>query len=170
MPRMNTVRTPHKRMFWVLTLALMLLTPVAASAAPARIGQPITLRGLQNGERLRVTVLKVLAPLEVGEFDRPSKGKRYVGIELRLKNVGTRRYSDSPGNGATLIYSGGRQADSTFVLEGPCGGSFSSSVKLAPGSSRRGCIAYEIPKGTFPKRFQFTMNSGFADQTGEWTL
>lgn len=43
-------------------------------------------------------------------------------------------------------------------------------AKIAPGSSRVGCIAFDVPSGVRPKTFQFTLNSGFGDQTGEWRM
>jgi hypothetical protein len=41
-------------------------------------------------------------------------------------------------------------------------------VKIAPGSKRAGCLTFEIPKTANPGVFQFTLDSGFADETGEW--
>lgn len=36
--------------------------------------------------------------------------------------------------------------------------------------SQQGCIAFELPTGETPREFQFTLDSGFANQTGEWSL
>src|SRR5829696_2008734 len=48
--------------------------------------------------------------------------------------------------------------------------SIGSSIKIAPGSKRAGCLTFEIPKTAKPAVFQFTLDSGFADVTGEWQL
>ena len=141
----------------------------AGSAHKAKVGDTLTLPG-NTGESLAVTVNGVIDPLPQSEFDTPEPGSRFVGIEITLKNVGSKAYSDSPSNGATLLSTTNEQANSTLVASGPCGSSFASSVKIAPGDLQRGCIPFQLPQAQQPGTFQFTLNSGFADQTGQWSL
>ena len=112
----------------------------------------------------------MIDPLPAGEFDTPSTGKRFVGVQMTVRNVGSAPYDDSLGNGSTLITKGDGQADSTIVSEGPCDSSFSSDVKIAPGDTRSGCIPFEVPSGARLRGFQFTPDSGFAGETGEWRV
>lgn len=146
----------------------------STSAPPkrARLGDAITLQGNTDaGEpAMKVTALKVLDPLAAGQYDTPAAGKRYVGIRVRLTNVGSTTYNDAPSNGATLIITGDEQAQSTILSGGECGTDFVSAAKIAPGESQVGCLPFEVAKGKQPKEFQFTLASGFGNQTGEWRL
>jgi hypothetical protein len=119
---------------------------------------------------MAVTSDQVLDPLTVGPDDQADSGQRFVGVWITLKNVGTTAYSDSPSNGATLLSTGGEQANSAIVSGGPCGSGFGSAAKIAPGEGERGCLAFQMPVDQRLGEFQFTLSSGFADQTGEWTL
>jgi hypothetical protein len=105
-----------------------------------------------------------------GEFDSPDGHNRYVGVKVALKNVGSTQYDDSPSNGAVLIYGSDEQADTTLLTGGPCSGSFASSAKIAPGARRQGCIPFEVSGHKKVKTFQFTLDSGFGPQAGEWSL
>lgn len=133
------------------------------------VGSAATLTGFDNVQ-MRVTLVKVIDPLQGGEYDEPDAGKRYVGIVIRLTNTGATAYDDAPSNGATLLLSNDEQASSTLLIGGECESSSFSSVKIAPGGSRRGCIAFEVPANRKATAFQFALDSGFSDQTGEWKL
>jgi hypothetical protein len=135
----------------------------------ANVGSTITLHG-QNGEVLAVTVDGIMDPLAVGSIDQADPGQRYLGVQITLKNVGAVSYSDSPSNGATLLSTINEQATGQIVTGGPCGNDFQSSVNIAPGNTEQGCLPFEMPNGQTPGTFQFTLNSGFADQTGQWSL
>lgn len=45
-----------------------------------------------------------------------------------------------------------------------------SEVKLKPGAKALGWIVFEVPKASKVSVVQFGMDSGFAQQTGEWKL
>jgi hypothetical protein len=143
---------------------------VKKSAQAAKVGDTISLKGTGDGTKLDVTVVKVADPAKSSdEFTTPDAGKRYVGVQFRLVNTGSAAYDDSPSNGAQLADSGGQRFDATFadITAGP---SMASAVKLQPGGKALGWIVFEVPKGSNVATVQFTMNSGFADQTGEWKL
>jgi hypothetical protein len=139
-----------------------------AASPKAGLGDSITLKG--SDTKMRVTVTKVVDPLPAPEFQEPDHGKRYVGVYVKLRNVGSTTYDDSPSNGATLITSGDEQADSTLLEGGDCSSDFASSAKISPGSQEQGCIAFQIKRSKRPRRFQFGLDSGFGPQTGEWSL
>jgi hypothetical protein len=134
----------------------------------AGIGDSITLAG--SDAKISVKLLGIRDPLSAGDYDQPDSGKRYVGIMIEMANVGTTTYKDSPGNGATIIYGNDEQASNTLVVGGPCAGSFANDVRIAPGAKRRGCIPFELPKSRKAKMLQFALDSGFADEDGEWVL
>lgn len=135
----------------------------------AKIGSTLTLEGFQ-GEKMQVKVLDYLDPATAGEFDQPQSGGRFVGVKIRMTNAGGTAYSDSPANGAKLITNTDEEADATITTGGSCDATASSSTKIAPGSSRVLCLPFEIPASQKGATFQFTLNSGFADETGEWSL
>lgn len=135
----------------------------------ARLGDAITLKG--TDAKLKVKVLRVSRNLQVGEFDKPqSPRNRFVGVFVRLTNVGRKTYKDSPSNGAKLITSHDEQADPAIITTGSCSSTFASDVTLSSGSSQQGCIPFEIKRSAKPKTFQFGLDSGFGPQTGEWSL
>ncbi len=140
----------------------------SSSRSPAHVGETLTLVGQET--TLKVRVSSVLDPLTTGAYDSPASGKRYIGVQLVVKNVGDHTYSDSVSNGSTVVLKGDQQADSTIVSDGPCGGGFGSDVKIAPGDTRAGCIPFEVPSGVRLRSFQFTPDSGFSDETGEWNI
>jgi hypothetical protein len=142
-------------------------TPSAARRAG--VGDSLPIHG-DDGESLAVTVDQVMDPLPVGQFDQADSGQRFVGVQITLTNTGAVAYSDSPSNGSTLLSNTDEQASGEVVTGGPCGNDFQSDVKLAPGDSQQGCIPFELPDGQTARTFQFTMDSGFADQTAEWHL
>jgi len=139
-----------------------------SSRSPAQIGDTLTLVGQETTLKVRVT--SILDPLSGGAYDSPASGKRYVGVQLAVRNVGDHPYSDAVSNGSTIVLRGNQQADPTIVSDGPCGGSFGSDVKIAPGDNRVGCIPFEVPSGVRLRSFQFTPDSGFSDATGEWDI
>lgn len=148
-------------------------TSDSSSSTPqkaAGVGDTLTLKGQDDGEKMAVTLLGVIDPLSVGEFDSPDKGKRYVGVRIALKNIGTAAYDDSPSNGAALLTRTDEQLDTTIVSGGPCDSPFASSAKIAPGARQQGCIPFEAPRGAKLKTFQFTLASGFGPDAGEWRL
>lgn len=135
----------------------------------AEVGDAITLKD-SEGNPYKVRVVKVIDPLKAGEFDSPTRGERYVGVRISINNVGDGTYNDSPSNGAALIDTRDEAHDPTILTGGPCGGGFSSSTRISAGTRRVGCIPFEVKKRRKLATFQFTLNSGFGPQTGEWSL
>lgn len=133
----------------------------------AAVGDAITLRGTEDGLQVRVTVTSVIDPGTAGEFMEPSEGQRYVGVDLQLENVGTLPYDDSPDNGAQLIDQDNRQYSPTFAEINDCQ-TFGGGVTMSPGDTRAGCVIFAIPEPAALRSFQFTLDSGFAPQTGVW--
>lgn len=136
----------------------------------AKVGDTLTLEGFEEGSKLDVTVVKVADPAKsADEFMQPASGKRFVGVQFQLVNTGEAAYSDSPSNGAQVADSEGQQFAATFgdITAGP---SMASSLKLKPGAKGLGWIVFEVPEAAKVDTVQFTMDSGFADKTGEWKL
>lgn len=144
-------------------------TAAGTTAKPAAVGDSLTLSGV-NGLKLAVTVTKVVDPEHGGRFDRPDSGDRYVGVFIRLRNVGATSYEDSPSSGSQLLPSGGEQARGVDLTSGGCSGDFSTRVVIAPKSAQTGCIAFELPRRQAPATFRFTLNAALRTDTGVWNL
>ena len=129
------------------------------------LGDTLTFENGSGDVNVDVTVTKVLDPAPVGDYDEPEDSSaRLVGVELRIKNNGSRLYEGFPD--ATLVYGEDEQTDTIIVSGGACAG-FSDSVSIRTGSARKGCVVFEVPAGKNPKRLQFVVDPV---EPGEWRL
>lgn len=141
---------------------------VSASVKPAALGDTIAVSGF-NGEKLTVTLVKLFPDAKgADEFTNPAAGKVFYAAQLRITNTGSKAYSDSPDNCATLKDASGQQfqSDPSDVTAGQSFG----SVNIAPGDSVLGVVVFQVPSGDKPVKLQFTPDSGMADSTGQWNL
>lgn len=145
-------------------------TTEAPEEKTAAVGDTLTLKGIEDGEQLDVTLKQWLPTAEPAtEFDIPQDGKRWAAAQFELVNTGSKVYADSPQNGAKAADSQGQRFDSWFgeIKAGP---GMSSDVSLPKGEKALGWIVFEVPKDSKIVSVQFGMNSGFSDQTGQWTV
>lgn len=142
----------------------------APAEKTAAVGDTLTLKGMEDGEQLDVTLKQWLPTAKPGtEFDVPQDGKRWAAAQFELVNTGSKVYADSPQNGAQVADSEGQRFDSWFgeISAGPA---MSSDVSLPKGEKALGWIVFEVPKDSKIVTVQFAMNSGFSDQTGQWSV
>ncbi|MGW7439230.1 DUF4352 domain-containing protein [Streptomyces sp. NPDC054849] len=149
--------------------------PAASSSAPAQqtatVGSTLTLKGNGEGEQIAVTVKKWVDPAtSKDQYMKPADGSRYVAAQLELVNTGSAPYDDSPSNGAKVADAEGQQFNSTMTLGITAGPELPSGVKIAPGGKALGYIVFEVPKDSKVALLHFGLNSGFASQTGQWTI
>jgi len=148
-------------------------TPTKAAPkkpAPAKIGDTITLHGMEGGSQLAVTMVKWVDPAKgADEYTTPDSGKRFVAVQVRIVNTGKGVYDDSPSNGIQVADTKGQRFDSDFneVSAGP---SMAPEVKLRPGDKALGYITFQVPKASRVAQVQFSMDSGFADEAGQWNV
>jgi hypothetical protein len=150
--------------------------PAADKPAPApkpsvaKAGDTITVKGIEAGEQVDVTLKQIADPAKpADEFFKPDDGNRWIGAQFEIVNTGTKVYADSPGNGAQLADSKGQRFTTTFA-EISAGPAMTSDANVPPGEKVLGWLVFEVPKTSTPATIQFTMNSGFSDQTGQWKL
>jgi Domain of unknown function (DUF4352) len=136
----------------------------------ARVGDTLTLSGFEEELQMAVRVQEVYDPAQPqGRFDRPESRTRYVAVGMTLENVGSDVYSDSPSNGAFLIDTEGQQF-TTWLGPSWMIAKTLAPPRIAPADSRLGCVVFQVPEPVVPDRFQFTLESGFGPETGEWRL
>jgi hypothetical protein len=138
------------------------------SSGSASVGDSITLHGSDAGLEMRVAVQDVIDPAPFEQYFGPGRGKRLVAVKLRLANVGGKVYNDSPSNGATII-DRQDQGYTTALLPTTACPDLGSPI-IRAGDRRVGCITFEVPKLAKLRAFQFTLDSGFGPETGEWQL
>lgn len=137
------------------------------STKTAEVGDAITLAGNDDALQMKVTVLEVVDPAKKAQFSSAGKNERLVAVKIELENVGDAVYSDAPSNGATIIDAESQGYDAFFADEvEPALG----TPKIAPGDKRVGFLTFIIPKSVEISTLQFTLDSSFGPETGEWSL
>jgi len=146
---------------------------LAGSNVPSRtgglaMGSPHVLQS-NDGGKVSVNVLQVIDPATGQDGYVPKPGYRYVGVQIRLGNVGQSVYDDSPENGAILVDDRGEQhyADLAEVTDGD---GFGGHVTLQAEETRAGFIVFQLPQNVRAATFQFALDSGFAQNMAQWTL
>jgi hypothetical protein len=142
----------------------------SASSSPARVGSTLTLTGNEAGEKMAVTVTRVVSHAQPGdEFSSPDPGKRFYAVQFRLADTGTTAYSDSPSNGAAVVDSAGQSYQATIYNVAGCQ-SFPGTENIAAGDKGLGCVVFQVPEGAKITKVQFTLDSGFGPATGQWAV
>jgi hypothetical protein len=141
---------------------------VPGQSTGAAIGAPQILQS-NDGGKVSVNVLRVVDPATPQDGYEAKPGSRYVGVQIRLGNVGATVYDDSPENGAILIDDHGDQhyADLAEITDGD---GFGGHVTLQAEDTRTGFIVFQLPVGTHASTFQFALDSGFSQNVAQWTL
>lgn len=137
-------------------------------AAGAR--KPVVLESDDTTTRVRARIVRVLDPVQVGEYDAPEAGRRFVGVEVKLTNRSAFPWTADAD--ATLIVSGDRKASDAYISGGPCGDQ-DGGAKLAEDESLTQCFPFEISEDAEPKRFELTImpESGEPSSlTARWPL
>ncbi|WP_275674632.1 DUF4352 domain-containing protein [Streptomyces sp. MUM 178J] len=140
------------------------------AAKVAAVGDTITLTGHDEGLKVDATLKQWLDPAKsADEYIQPQDGKRWVAAQFELANTGTAVYDDSPSNGTQVADADGQRFHSGYgeISAGPL---MTSAAKVPPGDKVLGWIVYEVPKDSKITKVQFGLNSGFADQTGQWAV
>ncbi|OKJ11750.1 DUF4352 domain-containing protein [Kitasatospora sp. CB01950] len=141
-----------------------------SGAQTAKVGDTLALKGVEKSNAADVTLVKVVDNAEgANEYTKPADGKRFVSVQFRVKATGSAAYADAPANSAKILDDQG-QGYSATVAETKAGPEFPVPANIAPGESALGFITFEIPSGAKLDKVQFALNSGFAQQTGQWKL
>ncbi|MCP9210220.1 DUF4352 domain-containing protein [Streptomyces cucumeris] len=134
------------------------------------VGDTISLKGAEDGEKLDVTLVKWLDPAKSADSHTiPSPGKRWVAAQIRLVNTGSESYRDSPPDCVRVADADGRRYDAT-VADIAAGASMATDLKLTTGEKTVGWVVAEVPKGSAVTSLQFIPSGGAADETGQWAV
>lgn len=143
-------------------------TEAEEPSGPAKIGDAITISGFNDGEQVKVTVLKIQNTTPKNEYITPEEGNRLVAVQFRIENIGTAAYDDSPSNGARVIDADSQQFDADVVFSDSAPGpDLPSAMKIRPGGKAVGYLVFQVPRASKIAGVQFGMNSGMGE-TAEW--
>jgi Domain of unknown function (DUF4352) len=146
-------------------------SPIAsASPSPVPVGHTLSLTGINAGEKLDVTVVKVVDPARGTELSSPPSGKRLVAVQFRLRNTGSTTYNDSPDNGAKVVDTKGQGFDSAITDTTSAGPNFPATTTISPGGKALGFIVFEVPTGSKIAMVQYALDSGFSTDVGQWKV
>jgi hypothetical protein len=135
-------------------------------------GQALTLYGFEAGQKMSVTLAKVVPAARPGDqFSAPGAGDQLYAVQFQLANTGSAAYDDSPSNGVKIVDSAGKSYSPTFLVDSVTGcPMFAAVEKIKVGGSAEGCLAFQIPATAKITEVEFTLDSGLASQTGQWTV
>ncbi|MET9319195.1 hypothetical protein ABZX75_03200 [Streptomyces sp. NPDC003038] len=158
-------RGPGRRRLRGGLAALALLAPALLGVAPGGSGETISLSGIEPGERLDVTLVRVVDPTGPA----PDDSDRLVAVQFHLENTGTAVYEDSPAASAHLLDSEGQRFGGLNVATA-AGPGFPDTVFLKPDGTALGFVTFRLPQDADPAAVQFALNGGLADDVGQWSL
>ncbi|MDT9694705.1 DUF4352 domain-containing protein [Streptomyces sp. P17] len=152
----------------VLAGSALALAPVSSDG---KVGDTLSLTGIEDAEKLDVTVTKVVDPARAeNSIFKPDEGNHLVAVQFRMKNTGRVEYTDAPSFGAEVIDQKDQRFDASIIYATTAGAEFPGSVTIRPGAKAVGFLTFEVPDGSRVVAVQYTMNSGFSDDTGEWKV
>ena len=123
----------------------------------------------QEGNRVAVTAVSVEDPVARGSYVlKPDRGKRWVGVKLRVEALGPGAYDDSVGNASQLTAGGKRLKSDSSEPEG-CP-SFPATTNLAEGSTETKCVIFQVPTGDEPTELTYSPSSRFSPDLATWRL
>lgn len=145
--------------------------PTTTSAPVAHVGAVLVLKDTgTTPATYHVALVKVIDPAAGSDqYTTADAGKRFVGVELTVTNIGTAAAQDYPDNDAKLFDGGGQSYSSDVNSIAGCQ-SFSPPVNFTAGESVTGCVVFQMPTGATPAKFQYSPGSGFSSQFGEWLI
>lgn len=144
----------------------------ANGAKAAKLGDSITLAGDRAGDKLTVTLVKVVTSgvSATDGYSTPDAGKHYIAVQLRLTDAGTGTYSDDPYLDVKVLDAAGQSYDPEITLTASSAGQgLASTVNIAPGDVQLGYIVFQVPNGDAPARIQYSLDGGFG-ATAQWSL
>jgi len=144
--------------------------PASHAKTVAHIGSTLDLTGDSSGEKMAVTVVKVINRAHGADmFSTPNHGMRFFAVQFGLRNIGSATYNDSPSNGAKVVDSTGQSYQSDISNVRNCQ-SFPGSETIASGATGLGCIVFQVAKHARITEIQFALDSGFASDIGQWNI
>jgi uncharacterized lipoprotein YajG len=141
-----------------------------ASPSKAVVGDTLSIAG--NEAKLEVTLLKTKRGPAVKAYGTQMSPAAFA-VMLRIKNTGTKVYDDSVSNCAVLVDVKDQTHNAEFSMMDKSGNLIAGmleSVKISSGDQRSGWVFFAMKPSQKPRTLQYTAESGFGPEVGEWSL
>lgn len=150
------------------------VTPADGGTSPAKAtaGVGDTLKIAGNDSELEVTLTKTKRLPAAKAYGMEIHPALY-GTQLTVKNVGNKVYDDSISNCVVLVDTKDQSHNAEIAVSDESGNTLAGtleSVKIAPGDKRSGWVFFALKPKTKARTLQFTADSGFGPEVGEWSL
>lgn len=120
--------------------------------------------------KLDVTVERVIEPASgASSYSKPASGKAFVGVKLRVKNIGTKSYENNANNETTIILSNGNASVADYNPIAGCGNFDNGQITLAGGASKTGCVTFQVGGGQTVVAVRYG-STVFPGTTAEWRV
>jgi hypothetical protein len=138
------------------------------------IGVTRTLTGSTMGspnEDIAVTVVKVVLAPSSSEYGfGPGPGEQWVAVEVRIKNLSSGPYIDSPSDCVNAVDAANQSITADEDAPTSVGPQFADRVTLTAGSSVVGVVAFSVSNGDKLEKLQFVPEQGTGTDVGNWAL
>ena len=148
-------------------------TPSPGTSAPptgtstAQLGSTLPVSD-SSGTQLDVTLTKVIDPASgANSYAKPTSGKRFVGVKLRVQNNASGTYQNNANNETTIIVSGDKTLHADYNPIANCGNFDNGQIKLKSGAASIGCVTFQVPKGQQVIQVRYA-NAVFPGTTAQW--
>jgi Domain of unknown function (DUF4352) len=123
-----------------------------------------------SGTKLDVTVEQLIQPATgANKYSQPSAGKSFVGVKLRIKNIGKASYQNNANNETTITVSGGKALVADYNPITGCGNFDNGQVSLSVGGAKTGCVTFQVSSGQKVAAVRYA-NTVFPGTTAEWRV
>ncbi|MFI5035329.1 MAG: DUF4352 domain-containing protein [Acidimicrobiales bacterium] len=125
-----------------------------------------------SGSPYKVTVAALIDPAQAADqFTTPDPGKRFIGVKIRILNVGSNQITDDANLNATLVGSNGQTYSADFDSIAGCTNFNSGQYQLNPGQSATGCVVFQVPKAVSITDVEWSPDGGLGGGNfGDWTV
>jgi Domain of unknown function (DUF4352) len=145
----------------------------APAAAAAHVGATLTLNGTGQGEKLQVTLVRMVDPAPpANQYEPVPAGMRELAMEIRYKNVGSTAYNQSILTDVTAQDAASHSYTPDLAFDTSAGPGFPNDVvNIAPGESADGFLSFQVPQATMLVKVKLGLDYGFGTaDTGEWLV
>jgi Domain of unknown function (DUF4352) len=135
------------------------------TVALAHVGSTISLSGVD------LTLNQVIDPAQgADEFTTPDSGKRFVGVQMTLKNTGDSTLTGDANNEVSIIGSDNQTYTPDFNSISECTNFNDGSYTLAKTESTTGCVTFQVPTGVSVAKVRYEPLSFTSSNVAEWIV
>lgn len=145
-------------------------TTGSGGATVTKVGKSETIDGIiYSGVTITITLVQVVDPVTSPDWT-PDPGNKFVGLEFRIKSVGSSSYTDyAPFDDLVVTDDAFHQYDGAGEIDQINGGQVLPSLNVPVGSTVDGYLVVEMPAHNSITSVSYTLDLG-AGGTATWNL